>query len=341
MELPFAYTATDSALEVATPGGSVWVSPGAFGAHNGPHTGHVFGDGKANFIGYISDGDSEMVDLGNGNGIRKPGERWGYFGGVAGERIRNRNPTYVAPADGTLHEIVFRSPPTGVYFDNVPQWAVTMEFANGTRLYLDHLGAVVPTLRNRVLSELGIDLATYTGILSKVAKRDDSRSQTLADDVARLSRRLRESMADIVWAVDPRFDSLEDVVARIRETAFGLFETQGIAFSMKVPPRRAPVRSPRLAGPPSSTPHCQRAGDQRGPPLRGDGRRGQSDDRGRARASRARRQWARVRSGGTSLRRERSQKPRPPDRITQRNHGPAVVASRNRGPDLAAATDLD
>jgi hypothetical protein len=163
MDLPFPYVVTDRALEVATPVGTVWVSPGAFGAHNGPHTGHVFGDGKANFIGYLSDGDAEMVDLGNGNGIREPGELWGYYGGLGGERVRNRTPIYVAPAAATLHEVFYRSAPTGVYFDNVPQWAVTLEFANGARLYLDHLGSIAPTLRSRILSELGIDLAAYAG----------------------------------------------------------------------------------------------------------------------------------------------------------------------------------
>src|SRR5213594_441443 len=61
-DLPFAYTIPPSAsrLEVSTPGGTVYVSLGPFGSHFG---GHVTGDGKANWEGFLPKDDSEMVEL--------------------------------------------------------------------------------------------------------------------------------------------------------------------------------------------------------------------------------------------------------------------------------------
>ena len=92
--------------------------------------------------------------------------------------------------------------------------------------------------------DIGSGLAEIA-ILSEVAKHEPSRASTLIDDVGRLSRRLRDSMADIVWAVDPRFDTLEDVATRIRETAFNLLESQRIGLTITVPDP-AVLRSVRL-----------------------------------------------------------------------------------------------
>jgi signal transduction histidine kinase len=92
--------------------------------------------------------------------------------------------------------------------------------------------------------DIGSGLAEIA-ILSEVAKREPGKASAVIDDVGRLSRRLRESMADIVWAVDPRFDTLEDVAARIRETAFNLLESQRIALTTAVP-EAAVLRGVRL-----------------------------------------------------------------------------------------------
>ena len=72
IDLPFVYTPNpNGTLEVPTPGGTIWVSAGPYGAH----TGHRNGDAKTNFMGFFSDGYRGMVDLGDGDGVRVPGER--------------------------------------------------------------------------------------------------------------------------------------------------------------------------------------------------------------------------------------------------------------------------
>jgi hypothetical protein len=160
IDLPFVYRAgANGTLEVPTPGGTLFASVGPYGMH----TGHVDGDAKTNFAGFFSNGYDDMVDLGDGDGVREPGEPWGYYGGVSGERIRNRIPSYVAPAEATLDAIVFEAVPGFFYFDGAGQWGVTLRFADDTRLHLGHLGRVSATLRDRVLAELGIDVWAYAG----------------------------------------------------------------------------------------------------------------------------------------------------------------------------------
>jgi hypothetical protein len=182
-DLPFVYTTTDRSLEVPTPGGLVHVSPGPFGAHTGPLTGHIQGDGKANLIGYLSYGDTEMVDLGNGDGVRDPGEPWGFFGGADGSVVRARNPVYIAPADGVLGTIRY-APPNGMYFDNVPHWAVDVHFPDGTTIGLGHLGGIARELRDRVLDGLGIDLWTYAGPEGVVVEHDSGIRLQAGDTLA-------------------------------------------------------------------------------------------------------------------------------------------------------------
>jgi signal transduction histidine kinase len=43
-------------------------------------------------------------------------------------------------------------------------------------------------------------------------------------------------MADIVWAIDPRKDRLEDLVRRMRQLAFNLLERDGLEVEFLAPP---------------------------------------------------------------------------------------------------------
>ncbi len=162
--LPFDFAYGSDALSVSTPGGTVHVSVGTFGAHFGPLTGHSYGDAKANMIGYLTTDDSELIELvGNGNGSIDPGETWGYWGKPGGELIRNKKITYTAPFNGNLTELLYKSPPTGVYFDNVPQWYLEIKSDRGFSILLDHIGTMADPLRLQILAVTGIDTNTYAG----------------------------------------------------------------------------------------------------------------------------------------------------------------------------------
>jgi len=169
LDLPFAYTIPGggSRLEAPTADGSpVYVSLGPYGAHFQPLTGHPSGDAKANLVGFLAADDSELEELvGNGNGIREPGEVWGYplGGDLSGDRVRQRRPVYRAPADGVVYSVVYEEAPTGTYFDNEPKWRVDLRLASGVELDFGHVGAIAPALAAQVLSLTGVDPSTFSG----------------------------------------------------------------------------------------------------------------------------------------------------------------------------------
>jgi signal transduction histidine kinase len=84
--------------------------------------------------------------------------------------------------------------------------------------------------------ELGAGLSQIA-ILSEVVKRDaNPAGRARLDDVADLARALRDSMSDIVWALDPRRDRASDLVSRMRHFAFGILDTDGRAVAFRAPP---------------------------------------------------------------------------------------------------------
>ena len=75
--------------------------------------------------------------------------------------------------------------------------------------------------------DLGAGLAQIA-VLSEVARREaPAAARARLGEVAVLARSLRESMGDLVWAIDPREDRLEGLVRRLRQVAHDLFEAQG------------------------------------------------------------------------------------------------------------------
>ncbi|HTF88762.1 MAG TPA: two-component regulator propeller domain-containing protein [Planctomycetota bacterium] len=94
--------------------------------------------------------------------------------------------------------------------------------------------------------ELGADL-TQVAILAELARRDAPVSSGEAlEKVAGLAREMRESLADIVWSVDPRRDRVGDLVARLRQVGNQMVEAGGIEFSLTVDSDR-PIESLPIA----------------------------------------------------------------------------------------------
>ena len=84
--------------------------------------------------------------------------------------------------------------------------------------------------------EVGSGLA-QVAVLSEVAKRHATpEGVRLLAEVADVARSLRESMGDIVWAVDPRKDRLADLVMRLRQVANNLLASEGVAVTFDAPP---------------------------------------------------------------------------------------------------------
>ncbi|MEJ2582716.1 MAG: hypothetical protein P8127_13935, partial [Acidobacteriota bacterium] len=168
LDLPFASTAPPGGtrLVAPTPAGPVWISLGPYGAHFGPLTGDPSGEAKANFVGFIAEDDSDMEELvGDGDGIRDPGEIWGFpiGGDLTGDAVRLRRPPYIAPADGVVWRVLYEFGPSPIHFDHESQWKVEIQLPGRVRYALGHVGRIAGPLRDLVLAATGIDTDTFTG----------------------------------------------------------------------------------------------------------------------------------------------------------------------------------
>ena len=105
------------------------------------------------------------------------------------------------------------------------------------RTYLNrHLGL------ERVRSQIAMDLHDDIGAsLSRIAvmseaikariKADDPAAGSTLGEIAETSRTLVNGMGDIVWSIDPRRDSLADLVARLRAFGSGILEPKGVHWT--------------------------------------------------------------------------------------------------------------
>ena len=98
-------------------------------------------------------------------------------------------------------------------------------------------------VRTRIATDLHDDIGSSLSrmaILSEVAKRrmEDPtyESVSILAEIADSARGTVDSMSDIVWAIDPRRDDLNNVVFRVRQFASDLLGTKGIAWSFQAPP---------------------------------------------------------------------------------------------------------
>jgi len=88
--------------------------------------------------------------------------------------------------------------------------------------------------------DMGSTLSSIS-ILSQLA-RDHQQHQRheqasrLLEQIGDSSRRMLDAMDDIVWAINPAHDSLDDVTARMRRFASEVLESRGIDFTFRVAP---------------------------------------------------------------------------------------------------------
>jgi signal transduction histidine kinase len=102
----------------------------------------------------------------------------------------------------------------------------------------------IERVRTRIAADLHDDIGanlTRIGILSEVAHQQlhDAHPSSAAplSSIARISRESAASMSDIVWAVNPRRDSLLDLVLRMRSFANEVLAGRQIDFQFVAPDR--------------------------------------------------------------------------------------------------------
>ena len=100
----------------------------------------------------------------------------------------------------------------------------------------------VERIRTRIASDLHDDIGsnlTKIGILSEVVHQQmNGAEKSVAEPIstiARISRESVTSMSDIVWAINPRRDSLRDLVSHMREFAGEMLANRDIEFEFHAP----------------------------------------------------------------------------------------------------------
>jgi signal transduction histidine kinase len=168
---------------------------------------------------------------------------------VADARGRYRFAVRAVSADGQ----VSRTPATFAFTVATPLvlrvwfWAAVVAAASlaAAALFRARVARLleVVAMRTRIATDLhdviGANL-TRISILSDVARKklgdgdDDVESDQPLASISRIARESVSSMGDIVWAIDPRRDSLGDLVRRMRRHAEEVF-SDGVALTLEMP----------------------------------------------------------------------------------------------------------
>lgn len=104
-------------------------------------------------------------------------------------------------------------------------------------------------IRNKIAQDLHDDIGSTLSsisILSDLAIRGNSSSQTIEtmNEILDSSLMLMERMDDIVWSINPRNDSLENLLMRVRHFATTLFEAKGVDYTIDIARNIHEVRLP-------------------------------------------------------------------------------------------------
>ncbi|HEY4155602.1 MAG TPA: 7TM diverse intracellular signaling domain-containing protein [Puia sp.] len=104
-------------------------------------------------------------------------------------------------------------------------------------------------IRNKIAQDLHDDIGSTLSsisILSDLAMKEKDSVQTIATmkEINTHSIQLMERMDDIVWSINPKNDTLENLMMRIRHFATTLFEARNIDYRIRIQPDINQVKIP-------------------------------------------------------------------------------------------------
>ena len=111
------------------------------------------------------------------------------------------------------------------------------------------LQAKMQNIRNKIAQDLHDDIGSTLSsisIISNIAIRETNSDRTKATmiEIKDSSISLMEKMDDIVWSVNPRNDSLENLLLRIKQFATTLFEAKNIDYTITIQENIKEVKLP-------------------------------------------------------------------------------------------------
>jgi signal transduction histidine kinase len=108
----------------------------------------------------------------------------------------------------------------------------------------------IATVRARIATDLHDDIGanlTKIAILSEVARQQlggTGEAGERLSAIARISRESVASMSDVVWAINPKRDTLRDTIRRMRQHAEEVFAGSGVTVHFHAPEHDEKVRLP-------------------------------------------------------------------------------------------------
>ncbi len=101
------------------------------------------------------------------------------------------------------------------------------------------LQSKMQNIRNKIAQDLHDDIGSTLSsisILSNIALKEKNATQTFEamSEIKDSSINLMEKMDDIVWSINPRNDSLENLLLRIKRFAITLFEAKNIDYNIAI-----------------------------------------------------------------------------------------------------------
>jgi ligand-binding sensor domain-containing protein/two-component sensor histidine kinase len=90
------------------------------------------------------------------------------------------------------------------------------------------------TIRNKIASDLHDDIGSTLqsiSVFSEVAKQKSHEIIPELEEIGESSRKIIESLSDIVWSINPANDSFEKIIFRMKSHAFNLLRAKNIEFT--------------------------------------------------------------------------------------------------------------
>jgi ligand-binding sensor domain-containing protein/signal transduction histidine kinase len=154
---------------------------------------------------------------------------------------------YVFEVKGSNNDAVWNQLPTKIHLVILPPFWQTWWFRS--LIIIASVGLIytvyryrlqevlhLQNIRNKIAGDLHDDIGSTLNsisIYSQVAQQDSSEHQHALEMIGEASRKIIESMSDIVWTINPDNDSFEKIIFRMRSLSYNVLHAKNIEFTFR------------------------------------------------------------------------------------------------------------
>ena len=102
-------------------------------------------------------------------------------------------------------------------------------------------------IRNKIATDLHDDIGSTLNsisVFSEVAKKDSTKRDQALEMIGESSRKIVDSMSDIVWSINPDNDSLDKIIFRMRSLSYNLLKAKKIECSFSADENLSGIKLP-------------------------------------------------------------------------------------------------